>query len=359
MIHSIDKTHGLPSGTRTPRKDKAEASKLERLSATSAESVHDCASSVLLNESVDHFNLRSFDLNLMLVFDALMKERSVTKAASRLRIQQPAMSHSLSTLRLLLQDELFVRVGQTMRPTPRANALAEGVNEVLAQAHRLLLTSQPFDPGKEERIFRIGFSSELEVILMPPLAEHLHQHAHGIRVHARAAAPESVFQMLDDHVIDFAVGCYPQGTSRFRRKELFQQSLSCCYNPELLKFPHGLTATDYLEARHALVSQKQEIEGCLDDALRKLNVRLEVAMAAPEFLTILTAVGHTPFLATLPTRIAKRYAQMFSLTVCEVPIDLEVAPIAMVWTAHADKEPAFAWIREQIYPVITAARQVQ
>jgi len=351
-IRRIDKKHNGQPASKPLKEHAAAGAPLQLVGADHGES-HEREAS-----PIDHFNLRSFDLNLMLVFDALMEERSVTKAAVKLRVQQPAMSHSLSTLRLLLQDELFVRVGQTMRPTPRAHAMAVGVNQVLSQAHRILLTAQPFDPSREERTFRIGFSSELEVILMPPLAAHLHKHAPGIRVHARAAAPESVFHMLDDHIIDFAVGCYAEGTSRYRRKELFQQSLSCCYNPKLLKFPRGLTQREYLAARHALVSQKQEIEGCLDAALKKLDLRLDVAMAAPEFLTVLTAAAESPFIATLPTRIAKRYARMFGLKVCEVPFNLEVAPIAMIWTAHADKEPAFAWIREQVCPVIAAAQQL-
>jgi LysR family transcriptional regulator, mexEF-oprN operon transcriptional activator len=350
-IQQIDKKHGATKTTKSLQ--AAAIDTTLRLADTDRSE-----SGGSRSEAIDHFNLRSFDLNLMLVFDALMKERSVTKAASRLRIQQPAMSHSLSTLRLLLQDELFVRVGQTMRPTPRAYALAEGINQLLAQAHQLLLTSQPFDPSQEERIFRIGFSSELEVILMPPLAAHLHRCARGIRVHAHAAAPENVFRMLDDHMIDFAVGCYLEGTSRYRRKEIFKQSLSCCYNPKLLKFPRGLKQAEFFAARHALVSQKQEIEGCLDVALKRLHLRLDVAMAAPEFLTVLTAVAHAPFVATLPTRIVKRYAGLFGLTICEVPIDLEVTPIAMLWAAHADKEPAFEWIREQVCPVIAAAQQM-
>ena len=346
-IRQIDKTHNPVTASKPLKKQAVAGAPLQLVGAGHSEA-----------SPIDHFNLRSFDLNLMLVFDALMTERSVTKAAAKLRIQQPAMSHSLSTLRLLLQDELFVRVGQTMRPTPRAHSLAAGIHEVLSQSHRLLLTSQPFDPTHEERTFRIGFSSELEVILMPPLAAHLHKEAPGIRVHAKAAAPESVFHMLDDHIIDFAVGCYAEGTSRYRHKELFEQSLSCCYNPKLLKFANSLTRSEYLAASHALVSQRQEIEGCLDNALKRLDLHLDVAMAAPEFLTVLTAAAQCPFVATLPTRIVKRYASMFGLAVTEVPIDLEVAPIAMVWAAHADKEPASEWIREQVCPVISAAQSL-
>lgn len=106
-----------------------------------------------------------------------------------------------------------------------------------------------------------------------------------------------------------------------------------------------------------MVSQKQEIEGCLDNALKKLDVQLDVAMAAPEFLTVLTAAAEGPLVATLPTRIVKRYARLFGLATCEVPIELEVAPITMVWPAHADKEPASEWIREQVAPLVAAVQK--
>jgi LysR family transcriptional activator of mexEF-oprN operon len=351
-IRSIENAH-----ERVGLKKSRPAGKLLEVVSLKAQ-VTEQASIKVAVDAIDHFNLRNFDLNLMLVFDALMRERSVTRAATLLRVQQPTMSHNLSTLRLLLQDELFVRVGQIMQPTAKALALADGVNQVLSQAHQLLLTSQPFNPTQEERTFRIGFSSELEVILMPPLAAHLHSHAPGIRVHARASSPEDVFHMLDDHMVDFAVGCYGENTSRYRRKELFQQSLTCCYNPKLLKVSKDLTREQYLSKKHALVSQRQEIEGCLDDALKRLGVKLDVAMAAPEFLTILTAVAEGPFIATLPTRIVNRYARLFGLAICAVPIELAVAPIAMVWAAHADREPAFAWIREQVCPVIMSASQI-
>jgi LysR family transcriptional regulator, mexEF-oprN operon transcriptional activator len=105
-------------------------------------------------DTIDHFNLRSFDLNLLVAFDALMEEGNVTRAARRLKIQQPAMSHNLSTLRVLFQDELFVRVGQTMRPTARANKLAGPIRNALNQAQAALASADVFDPATENRVFR-------------------------------------------------------------------------------------------------------------------------------------------------------------------------------------------------------------
>lgn len=302
--------------------------------------------------SIDHFNLWSFDLNLLVAFDALMRERSVTKAAARLKIQQPAMSHNLATLRTLFQDELFVRVGQVMQPTHRALRLAEAVEQILSHTQQTIITPAAFEPARARQIFRIGFSSELEVLLVPRLAAVLNEAAPGIKVLARAVNPELVHRLLDDNVIDLAVGCYEDGSNRHRRSLLFEQSLMCCYNPGLLDLPQALDRDLYLTLKHALVSQKDAIEGCIDDALKRANVRLDVSVAAPEFLTVLTAVRETPLIATLPTRIVKRYAGLFGLAMAEVPLDLRVSPISMVWSAATDNDPANRWMRDQVMQVV-------
>lgn len=304
--------------------------------------------------SIDHFNLWSFDLNMLVAFDALMRDRSVTQAATRLKIQQPAMSHNLATLRLLFQDELFVRVGQVMQPTPKAHALAPTIQQILSQAHKALISTEIFDPAQEMRTFNIGFSSELEVILMPELAATLRKTAPGIKILARAASPEQVHRMLDEGIIDIGVGCYDKGGNRHRRLQLFEQSLTCCYNKKLLPLEGPIDRKTYLEAEHVLVSQKDAIQGCLDEALDRLGVKLNVAMAAPEFLTVLSAARTAPLLATLPTRIVRRFASTFGLTENLVPLELSVKPIAMVWSAHSDREPAAEWLRAQVAELIDA-----
>ncbi|MBX5176983.1 LysR family transcriptional regulator [Rhizobium lentis] len=304
--------------------------------------------------SIDHFNLWSFDLNLLVAFDALMKERSVTKAAVRLKIQQPAMSHNLGTLRTLLQDELFVRVGQVMQPTHRALRFAEAVEQILSRTQQAIVTPASFEPGQAEQIFRIGFSSELEVLLVPRLAAVLNEIAPGIKVLARAVGPELVHKLLDDNIIDLGVGCYDDGNNRHRRSLLFEQSLMCCYNPKLLDLPETLDRDSYVGLKHALVSQKDAIEGCIDEALKRISVRLDVSVAAPEFLTVLTAVLEAPLIATLPTRIVKRYAGLFGLAITEVPLDLTVSPISMVWSAASDNDPANRWMRSQVTELVSA-----
>ncbi|MDB5715317.1 MAG: LysR family transcriptional regulator [Sphingomonadales bacterium] len=302
--------------------------------------------------SIDHFNLWSFDLNLLVAFDALMPERSVTKAAARLKIQQPAMSHNLGTLRMLMSDELFVRVGQVMNPTPRALALAAPIRQILEQAQRALTTREVFLPAIEDRTFSLGFSSELEVLLMPSLTARIQKSAPNIKLLGRPVQPEQVHRALDDAQIDIGIGCFQKGGLRYRHSLLFEQSLMCCFNPRLLDLPTPIDRSTYLAQRHALVSQNASIRGCLDDALRSANIELNVVMAAPEFLTLLGAALEAPVLVTLPARIIRRYAPLLGLAMSALPLDLEVMPISMVWSAHADRDPALEWLRDQVRPVL-------
>ncbi|PEH21389.1 LysR family transcriptional regulator [Salmonella enterica] len=302
--------------------------------------------------SIDHFNLRSFDLNLLVAFDALMRERSVTKAATRLKIQQSAMSHNLGTLRMLLDDELFVRVGHVMKPTPRSIALSVTVSEILEQAQQAIMSRETFRPETARRAFSLGFSSEMEVLLMPGLTAQMQKHAPGIQLLAQPAQPDQVHGMLDDGVIELGIGCFTVGVKRHRRELLFEQSLMCCFNPNLLDLPLPIDRKVYLEQRHALISQNASIRGCLDNALHAAGVELDVAMAAPEFLTVLATVMHAPVVATLPARIIRRYAPAMGLVSSPIPLQLSVAPVSMVWGAHSDRDPASAWLREQIQQLL-------
>jgi LysR family transcriptional activator of mexEF-oprN operon len=302
--------------------------------------------------SIDHFDLRSFDLNLLVAFDALMQERTVTRAAARLKIGQPAMSHSLATLRLLMQDELFVRVGQTMQPTARALAIAPRVRHALEEMQHAIRAEDRFDPATHRRTFRIGFSSEMELLLLPDLVALTRHAAPGIRLLGRATDKKDVYALLDDGTIDVAVGCYEAGAQRHRQRHLFEPELMCCFNADLLPLatPIGLDA--YHAAEHALVSLGPSLQGCLDEALTRIGVSLNVVMAGSEFLTILAAVAEAPLVATLPARMLRRFAPRFGLTTSPLPLALDLPPVSMVWSARSDRDAAAAWLRDSIVAVL-------
>ncbi|MBO0142948.1 LysR family transcriptional regulator [Agrobacterium sp. Ap1] len=305
--------------------------------------------------TIDHFNLRSFDLNLLVAFDALISEGSVTKAAKRLKIQQPAMSHSLSTLRVLLQDELFIRVGQVMQPTSRARSLAVPVRQALKQAQLALSGGDAFDPATEERTFRIAMSPEVELLLIPDLTARLRRLAPGIRVLARVFPYEAMDPSLEDGSIDLAVGCTYTQTSRRSFETLYKTEFACCHNPYLLTLSKTVGLEAYLAAEHATISQNETLQGCIKDALEIAGVELNVVTAAPGYMSVLSAAQSSPLIATVPSRIAERYAPLLGLDVSPLPVSLSFPPVNMVWANHADGDPANAWLRQQIRDVFASS----
>ena len=135
---------------------------------------------------INHAHLSRLDLNLLVAFDALLAEGSVTRAAERVGIGQSAMSHALGRLRRLLKDELFVRAPEGMKPTPRAAALAEPIRITLAAIQEMLLQGEGFDPAGAERTFLLGMPDSIEVVLLPRLLAHLEAEAPKIRVRVRS-----------------------------------------------------------------------------------------------------------------------------------------------------------------------------
>lgn len=301
---------------------------------------------------IDHFNLRSFDLNLLIAFDALVSERSVTKAARRLRIQQPAMSHALATLRMLLADDILVRTGAVMQPTAKASAMAAHVEALLRQAQGILTAADRFDPMTEKRIFRFGFSSELEVFLMPRLTAYLQKTAPGIRLLSRGSPRSEVHMLLDTGALDVAVGCFDFGLERHCGVSLYEQSLACCFNPHLINPDAPITVEDYLTLPHVLMTLKDDIQGCLSEALRQIGRELNVVLAVSDFLTALAAAADAPVLATLPSRISQQHAAHFGLTVHPVPLDLRIPAVSMIWSARSDRDPAAMWLRDAVVSVL-------
>lgn len=298
---------------------------------------------------INHFDLRSFDLNLLVAFDALMQERSVTRAAARLKVGQPAMSHSLSTLRVLLQDALFVRVGTAIRPTARATALAGPIRTALGQMQAALHAQAEFDPATEERTVRLGFSGELELLLIPDLAATLRRSAPGLRLLSQRAGRDEVHRLLDEGALDLAIGCFEATTARRHRSQiLFEPSLSCVFNPELLPLEAPIALADYLTLPHAVVTLTDSLKGCLEAALDEIGAELNVVSASSEFMSVLATAAATPVIATVPTRMARRYGPRFGLRVVPAPLKLRLPAAAMIWSAQLDQDPASAWIRQQV-----------
>jgi DNA-binding transcriptional LysR family regulator len=299
-------------------------------------------------QPIDNFDLRLFDLNLLVAFDALMSERSVTKAAKRMRVGQPAMSHSLATLRILLQDELLVRVGNVMEPTHRARLVHERVVEGLATLQGAVRLSETFEPAREERTFRLGYSSDVELVLMPRLSGLLRAEAPGIRIVGHLVGAREAERLLDDGQLDLALGCFTPRGSRFRMHKLYEQELCCLWHPDQINLCLPLTRERYLAVPHVAVTLDDNLRGCLDQAVSATSEVLNVVAASAQFLSVLAIVASTPVIATLPSGVARLHAPRFGLRSAKPPLDLALPPISLLWSVRLDLDPGAMWLRDRV-----------
>jgi LysR family transcriptional activator of mexEF-oprN operon len=298
--------------------------------------------------AIDHFNLRSFDLNLFLAFDAIMIERNVTRAAKRLRVRQPAMSHSLSVLRMLLQDELFVRRGQTMEPTPYALHLAGPVRRVLAQAQDALTTRAKFAEISEQRTFRMAFSASLAAVILPTLFVNVRAVAPSVRLTVQEANQDSIPDILKDGRAEIGVGYFEFKQAWIRQETLFQERYVCCFNNSLLKIGPRIDLNTYFELPHVTVSTRNNQLGCLEKAFNGVGRRPNTTMSVSHFFPATTIAAHTPVLTTLPATLAMKYAAPLGLTLSPLPFDIDTCPVSMVWHSRIDGDDGTEWLRKRI-----------
>ena len=301
--------------------------------------------------SIDHINLSRVDLNLLVALDALLTDRSVTRAAARVGLRQSAMSHNLARLRALLGDELLTRGPEGMRPTPRALALTDPVRIALAQITSLVFPNLAFDPRTAERAFRIGLPDGAEVLLGPALISYLRETAPGIRL--RLHYPDRLFDELDADRLDFGIafGRLPEGQVHHKQRRLGTDRFVCIFNADRIGLSSPISLDDYLRLPHVLTTIGRDEQGVVDEALAKLGLGRTVVVTTPRFAAVPFLVAGAPLVATMPANIAHFFAARLGLSVSPVPVELPEAVASLVWHASYDHDPANKWLRQTVMRV--------
>lgn len=302
--------------------------------------------------SIDTVNLGRIDLNLLVHLDALLTERSVTRAASRVGIGQSAMSHNLARLRELFDDELLTRCPEGMRHTPRAVTLVEPVRTMLAQVETLVSCDRPFDPATAVRTFRFGLSDSMEVLIMPALLARMREVAPGIQLRLINFDASRLLDELDADEMDLAIGydLLLQGQIHHKRRKLLTETYLCMFDAELTGLVPPISLDDYLRIPHVMTSLRpgHRAPGIVDRALEKLGLRRTVALTTPRFLTTPSLVARAPVIVTMQARLARRFAAELGLSLSPVPVDMGEITISLLWHTSYDHDPAHAWLREQV-----------
>ena len=296
-------------------------------------------------------NVRELDLNLLRVFDAVLRGRSVTAAAAQLSLTQPAVSNALARLRGAFDDALFLRTPQGMAPTPFARELAEPVRQALALLEAALAHGPGFDPATSSRSFRFYMSDLGQIEFLPPLLERVRRTAPQVRLEAVALEPEDIAGALAAGSLDLAVGFLPALGPPLRRHALFKDPYLC-----LMRVDHpisALTRKKFLEASHALVTYRGG-HRVVEEALERAGVGRRIALRVPHFTVVPMVLERTDLILTLPARVARVFERRGSLKALAPPIPIPLAEVAVHWHERFDADAGNRWLREQIAELLAA-----
>ena len=292
-------------------------------------------------------DLHGIDLNLLVAFDALMAERSVTRAGTRIGRTQPAMSAALSRLRALLDDELFVRGPAGLQPTPRALDLAEPLGRALADIQRTLAYTHAFEPRSSALVFTLGLSEHPTFVLLPRLVAQLQDVAPAVTLRGRSVvARAAAVTMLDAGEVDLTVGVPPtMQTGRILARPLFEERFVCVLRRGHPAAGRPLDLPAFLALSHLLVSPENERFGHVDAALSKRGLKRRLALTLPQMYAAPTLVARSDMIATLMAGVLPASGYSDLLTVLDPPLELDPVPFVMSWHRRNDGHPAQRWLR--------------
>ncbi|MBY3385724.1 LysR family transcriptional regulator [Rhizobium laguerreae] len=299
--------------------------------------------------------LRKIDLNLLLAFSVLMQERNVSRAAERLLLGQPGLSAALRRLREALDDELFVRVGRGLQPTPRALSIAPAIEDALSGIERAIRPQAEFDPASWQGEFRIGMCDNLESAFFGPFAARLLKLSPGARLIGIASEKRDAARRLDEGVFDFSVSVHDQPASWHIRAPLFDQASICIYDAAQLRLKAPLSLEDFANAAHLTVSFEGNAATSIDIALGRTGHVRQVVATVPRFSALPTALRAMPAIATVPESIGRCMAQLHGLTICAPPLALPADPVTMLYRRVDQADGRARWFRRLFLDVASEA----
>ncbi|MCA2015872.1 LysR family transcriptional regulator [Vibrio tritonius] len=287
-------------------------------------------------------DIRNLDLNLLKAFDSLMDEGTVTHAAQRLSLTQPAVSAMLTRLRDYFNDPLFVRAQRGMIPTERALALAPPIKQVLTDIN-LLLQPVHFDPLTADMTYTIAATDYALKAVIVPLMSELKKQAPGIRVAVIAINPETMVKQMEQGDVDLALMTPETTPVDLHSRSLYQERYVCMMRAEHPAAQTGqITLEQFCALEHILVSNHGGFWGPTDDALEEIGVKRRIGLSVNSFLVLPEILRITDMIAVVPRRLACRHDH---LVIMDTPLEVQGFTKSMAWHERSHRNPAHQWIR--------------
>lgn len=310
------------------------------------ESDSPCAQIMRPIQTMHAAHTRKFDMNLLLAFDAMLRERNVSRAAQHLGLTQSAMSHALRRLREFYEDPLFIRVGDVMKPTPFAEEVSESVLEIVAKVQLNLLAQARFDPDTSNRVFSLCMTDMGELVFMPRLIEALQALAPNCRIKTAQISTEHVADALEKGECDLAIGSHYIQDPNLFQQELFKHSFATIVSTS---FPHDeMDLQTFLGMKHVSVvlsDRSTRYDQFIDD----LGLQRQIYLTTPHFITIPTILETNPALvATVPGELAKIFLRYNAVKVVKTPVVAPPLSLRQYWHPRHHHDPGVIWLRQLV-----------
>ncbi|MGD9839686.1 MAG: LysR family transcriptional regulator [Afipia sp.] len=299
-------------------------------------------------------DLSRADLNLLTLFEVVLKERHVGRAAQRLNLSPSAVSHGLGRMRKLLNDPVFLRTPKGVVPTARALELAGPVADILARVRNVISTAEPFDASKSSRRFVIGAPDGISSVFMPPLLTLLRSRAPNIDIGLRQLLPpkggrqierawEPLFDDLDAAAVDIAIAPVETAPTRFAAEMVYREDFVAVMRS---RHPFAVKPTleRFCEMRHLVVSMTGDAYGFVDEALAAQGLARRVALTVPNFAMGLVALSETDLISAMPRRYVAMHGKRLGLASRELPLHLPAFPIRAIAPKVAMMDAGLAWM---------------
>jgi DNA-binding transcriptional LysR family regulator len=290
-------------------------------------------------------DIRDLDLNLLVVFDALLRTRSVTRAAAELRMSQPATSFALNKLRTMLGDPLFVRTARGIHPTPHAEHLAAPLATILERIRADLLQQPTFAPELADRAITFNMPDIAELVFLPSILQRLAHDAPNITIRTVNLPVSDIEPALRAGTIDLALGFFPQlQSAALYQQRLFTHSFVCVVRRDHPTIGDKLTRKQFLESDHAVVTTGYA-DDSLDAELRANGMVRRVVLRVEHFLALPTILSESNLLFTVPYAIGAGLLKLGDIKLVQPPFKAKPRAVKQHWHSRFHHDPANRWLR--------------
>jgi len=298
-------------------------------------------------------NYWNIDLHLLACLDALISEKSVTRAAEKMGLTQPGMSHALTRLRDKFSDPLLIRTSHGMVPTDRALYIASSLKEAVLQLQTSLSNPVTFEPSKSENTFKIAISDYVSFLLLPSLMNLISREAPGVKIEVIPSDAKRIREWLDDGVCHLGIGFWSGPPDDLHTSELFTDDLSLISRKGTFNSSgNAISIKEYAELNHVLMiggNQIATFETLIDEALHRQQLTRRIALRVPSLLLIPWLVAGSPLVAVIPNMLATKSVKLsLPLQIHSLPVQCPTYRISMLWSERNHNISSHIWFRAKV-----------